>query len=442
MSEHPPASGPRPGSGSRRGRGTAPDAVVVTGIGVMLPRTSGVRDFWRNVSLGRSQIGPLTRFDAPGQGLAVHAAAQIDSFDADRLLPDLDARHAAKYSREILITMAAVVQARQDAALRDGDLDPSRLGVVMSSSRGPLAWWRPVLRGEDPDVLAERGAPMFAGLPGFPATLSAIHIGARGLVTTVSNACVGGHQAIGIALEELLSDRADAVLAGGHEFPIVPEVLHSYRAMGRGVISSEKRDPTHAVRPYNDDREGFALGEGAVVLCLERESTARRRGARVYARLLAHRYLNEAGHPTTMDLTGRLTAGLIRRTLADSGLRPEDVDYFCAHGTATRYNDLAESRALRALYPDRTPGRLPPISSNKPIYGHTFGLAGVINAAATSLMLHHQRLAPTINLTSPDPECDHDHVAEGPRDTEVRTAVSLSFAFGSQTSVLALETAA
>lgn len=409
------------------------EQVLITGIGVMLPNTKSVIDFWENISLGRSQVGPLTRFE----GLPVHAAAEIKDFDHRAYLPGLSESHARKYSREILIAMSAAAEARRDAGLTEGDVDPRRLSVVYSSSRGPLAWWRDAVRGDDPGAFGDKGA-MFRGLPGCPASISAIYLGAQGLVTTVSNACVGGHQAIGLALRELRSGASDVVLVGGHEFPILPEVAKCYLALGDGVLSSERDDPTRAVRPYNADREGFALGEGSVVLVLERRSHAIRRGATGYATVLAHRSINEADHPTTMDLSGKVTAGVIHDVLGEAGRKPDEVDYFCAHGTATRYNDLAESRALRALYPDRRAAALPPISSNKPIYGHTFGMAGVINAAATSLMVRHQRLAPTINLTRPDPECDHDHVAEGSRPAGVGLAVSLSFAFGSQTSVLAL----
>jgi 3-oxoacyl-[acyl-carrier-protein] synthase II len=311
----------------------------------------------------------------------------------------------------------------------------------MSSSRGPFSWWRDALSGADPNPFGDKGV-MFRGLPGCPASLSAIHLDAQGLVTTVSNACVGGHQALGLALRELRAGAADVMFVGGHEFPIVPEVAACYRAMGNGVISSERDAPSRAVRPYNADREGFALGEGSVVLVLERASSAVARGATAYAELLSVASLNEAAHPTTMDLTGKVTASLIETVLADAGRAPADVDYFCAHGTATRYNDIAESRALRALYPERHPDRFPPISSNKPIYGHTFGMAGIINVAATSLMLRHQTIAPTINLTDVDPECDHDHVAEGSRRAALDLAVSMSFAFGSQTSVVAVGAAA
>jgi 3-oxoacyl-[acyl-carrier-protein] synthase II len=413
------------------------ERIVVTGIGVVLPGTLSVDRFWANISGGRSQVGRLTRFDAEQAGLPVYAAAEIDDFDHHPFLPELTDAHAAKYSREILIAMSALAEARRDAGLRQDALDPRRLGIVMSSSRGPFSWWRDVLTGADPDAFGDKGA-MFRGLPGCPASLSAVYTGAQGLVTTVSNACVGGHQAIQLALRELRSGAADAMLVGGHEFPIVPEVAACYRAMGHGVLSSEREEPSRAVRPYSNDREGFALGEGSVVLCLERESVARQRGARIYSEILSAASLNEAAHPTTMDLTGKVTASVIEDALTDAGRSADDVDYFCAHGTATRYNDIAESRALRALYPERTAAALPPLSSNKPIYGHTFGLAGIINVAATSLMIHHRTIAPTINLTAPDPECDHDHVFEGPRPAEVDLAVSMSFAFGSQTAVVAL----
>ena len=214
--------------------------------------------------------------------------------------------------------------------------------------------------------------------------------------------------------------------------------MRTLLGLGEGVLSPEASVPAQAIRPYHRARAGMALGEGSLVLCLERESSARARGARIYANLLSHVALNEANHPTTMDLTGKVTADVFQTALDAAGRDAAEVGYFCGHGTATRYNDLAESRAVRELYPGRRPGALPPIGSVKPIYGHTLGLAGVVNVAATALMLAHQRLAPTINLTEVDPECDQDHVADGPRDTPLDVAVSLAFALGSQTSVAVL----
>ncbi|MEI7030359.1 beta-ketoacyl-[acyl-carrier-protein] synthase family protein [Streptomyces pratensis] len=416
------------------------DPVVLTGIGCVLPGTPDVHAFWDHVSTGTSQVSRLETPEFAAAQLPVHAAAQLGAFDSAARLPDLLPAHAAKYNRDILATMAAVGDALQDAGISPGRIAPERMSVIQSSSRGPLAWWRDTITApSESDPYAGRATAMFRGLAGCPATLSAIAVGARGLVTTLSSACVGGHHAIGLALRELRSGSADVVLAGGHEFPIVPEVARCYLGLGDGVLSPESADPAAAVRPYDRDRRGFALGEGAMTLCLERESSARERGARIYARILGHRALNEADHATSMDLVGDVTASVIAGVLDDAGRKPEEIGYVCGHGTATRYNDIAESRALRRLLPHHDDADLPPHGSNKPVYGHTFGMAGIINVAATSLMLHHQRLARTANHLTPDPECDYDHVAEGPRDAELDLAVSLSFAFGSQTSVMALE---
>ena len=400
-----------------------------------------MKGFWDNISGGHSQIKRVTQFDPGAERIPVHVAAELGDFDHRQYLPELPEAHAAKYSREILVTMSAAEEARRDAGLSGDETAPERISVIQSSSRGPLAWWRSTMRGSDPDPFGDKGA-MFRGLAGCPATMAALHLGAKGLVTTISSACVGGHHAVGLALRELRAGAADVVYVGGSEFPILPEVARCYLALGDGVLSPERDEPGRAVRPYSLDRQGMVLGEGSLVLCLERASTAAARGARAYANVLGHRALNEANHPTTMDLTGLVTAGVARDLLADVGRQPDEVGYFCGHGTATRYNDLAESRALRALYPDRDAADLPPLSSNKPIYGHTLGLAGIINVAATALMLQNQQLAPTANLITPDPECDHDHVAEGVRDADFDLAVSMSFAFGGQTAMVALEASA
>ncbi|MEU1301389.1 MULTISPECIES: beta-ketoacyl-[acyl-carrier-protein] synthase family protein [Streptomyces] len=416
------------------------DPIVLTGIGCVLPGTPDVHAFWGHVSTGTSQVSRLEKPAFAAAGLPVHAAAQLGEFDVSARLPDLLPAHAAKYNRDILATMAAVSDALKDAGIARGQIAPERLSIVQSSSRGPLSWWAETIAADpEQDPYGGRATAMFRGLAGCPATLAAIDVGASGLVTTLSSACVGGHHAIGLALRELRSGSADVVLAGGHEFPIVPEVARCYLALGDGVLSPESEDPATAVRPYDKSRRGFALGEGAMTLCLERESSARSRGARIYARILGHRALNEAGHATSMDLVGDVTASVVAGVLDDVGRKPEEIGYVCGHGTATRYNDIAESRALRRLLPRHDDADLPPHGSNKPVYGHTFGMAGIINVAATSLMLHHQQLARTANHLTPDPECDYDHVAEGPRDTEIDLAVSLSFAFGSQTSAMALE---
>ncbi|NEA97774.1 beta-ketoacyl synthase N-terminal-like domain-containing protein [Streptomyces sp. SID13726] len=454
-------------------------AVVVTGIGVVLPGATHVNEFWQDVRDGNSRLGFLTRC-TPGR-TGVRVAGELRDFDHRKFLPELSEKFASRYTRDALAAMSAVEEARRDAGLGTGEIDPRRLSLLASSSRGPLAWIGEVLSaGEGPaddsvrdgaadgsvrvgpgrvgpadrsvrDELAadpagaqeryfgDSGA-MLRGMPGAPATLSAIYGDIRGLVTTLSSACVGGHHAIGIGADLIRAGSADAVVVLGYEFPLTPLVFESFTAMGSGVLSAESADPRRAIRPYTRDREGFAFGEGAVALCLEREDHARARGATGYARVLAHRALNEATHPFGMDMSGEVTASAVREALDDAGRAPADVDWFCGHGTATPKNDVAESRMLGALYPGLPRSAWPPLSSVKPVHGHLLGATGLVNAAATALALHHQCLCATANYADaePDPECDHDHVGEGARPGRVDLAVSLAFAIGSQTSVLAL----
>lgn len=428
------------------------DSVLVTGIGVMLPGATHVNEFWQDVRDGNSRLGRLTRC-VPGR-TGVQVAGELRDFDHRKFLPELSEKFAGRYTRDALVTMSAVEEARRDAGLGSGEIDPRRLSLIASSSRGPLEWVSQALREDDSlndrkhheaqqaggaGHFGDSGA-MLRGMPGAPATLSAIYGDVRGLVTTLSSACVGGHHAIALAADLIRAGSADAVVVVGYEFPLTPLVFQSFQAMGDRVLSTEAADPRRAIRPYTRDREGFAFGEGAVALCLERESHARSRGAGGYARFLSHRALNEATHPFGMDMSGQITASAVAGALDDAGRTPQDVDWFCAHGTATPKNDVAESRMLAALYEGRPRSAWPPLSSVKPVYGHLLGAAALINAAATSLALHHQCLCSTANYAGavPDPECDHDHVAEGARATRTDLAVSLAFAIGSQTSVLAL----
>jgi 3-oxoacyl-[acyl-carrier-protein] synthase II len=409
--------------------------VLITGIGVMLPGASGAETFWEHLSLGHSQVRSFARFDPSQEGLPVRASGEISESDYLSMLPGLEERYAAKYSREILVTMSAIADARSDAAIDLARVDPRRVSLILSTSRGGQEWWHST---SSASRFTDNGA-LLRGLASGAAGLAAIYLGARGLVTTVSAACVGGHHAVGMALRELRSGASDIVFVGGHDFPLTLDILRSFLSLGDGVISPDVDQP---VRPYSADRNGMVLGEGAVVLCLERESSAHARGKRGYAAVLEHGALNEAAHPMRMDVTGRSTAALIQEVLQDCGRHPDEVGYFCGHGTATRANDLAESRALRLLYPRRSRSALPPIGSNKPVFGHTLGASGVVNIAATALMLHNQELAPTIGITEPDPECDQDHVAEGARPTDFDLAVSLTYAVGSQVSAVALGAAA
>ncbi|HET9656503.1 MAG TPA: beta-ketoacyl-[acyl-carrier-protein] synthase family protein [Kineosporiaceae bacterium] len=413
------------------------EPVVVTGIGVVLPGTVTVHDFWANLRDGRPQISRLRHLDLAGAPIRV--AGQLGPFDHRPFLPELSDAHAKKYSREILATMCAVENARTDAAIA-GQVDPERIGFIDSSSRGPIEWWDNAYRADlgAPAAVTQTvsGEPMMAGLPGAAATFAAIYSGLRGMVTTLSAACVGGNHALSIATRELQCGNADAMLVGGHEFPLTAPILALYSSPGRSVLSRSE-DPASAMRPYDRRRDGFVMGEGAVVLCLERRAFAEARGARCYADLLGYRHFNEAAHPAHMDLTGQATADLVTGLLQSVDRSAQDVGYVCGHGTGTRYNDVAESRAMGLVFDARGLSR-PPLGSVKPIYGHLLGGAGILNVAATALMLHHQILCPTVNCDDPDPECGPDHVTGGPRRSDLEVAVSLSFALGSQCSAVAL----
>lgn len=426
---------------SDRVTGTAFDDVLITGLGFVLPGADSPEHVWRHLRGGESQLSTLP--SAISSGTGVHSAGRLQDFDYTAYLPDLPDNFAKRYSREILVALSAVQNAARDAGLvGEGVLDPPRTGVVASCSRGPAEWWSQTASGTTWDPARPPVSPaqaVFASLAGTPASLGAIRLGAQGLVSTVSNACVGGHQALALAAHEIQRGAADVMFVVGHELPLVPEVLQVYSASGTSVLSRDT-DPKRAIKPYDLRRDGFALGEGAVVAVLERGKYAQARHAPAYAALRACHSINEAAHATRMDLSGRSTARLMADTLDTIGAVPGELDYICGHGTATRYNDLAESRALRHLFGPRR-SDWPPLGSVKPVYGHLLGAAGLVNCAALALMLKHQCLAPTINCETVEPECDHDHVTEGARPNDTRLVMSLAFAIGSQSSALLLEVA-
>jgi 3-oxoacyl-[acyl-carrier-protein] synthase II len=410
------------------------ERVVITGLGVILAGCRDAAGFWNRLRGGKSQVTEIPHLAARGSPVAL--GARVTGFDYRRELPDLAEQHASRYSREILITMAAAGGALRDAGLTKGSYEPGLTGFVDSTSRGPLAWW---LADEGRDV-ASATARTLAGLPGSAATMAAIHFNLQGLVTTISNACIGGSQALGLAVHALRVGEADVMLVGGHEFPFDPGIVTALSQTG--VLAHDAERPSQAMRPYDRLHSGFALGEGAIVLCLERLERARRRQARVYAELLGQKSINEANHPTTMDQSGKRAADLVGQLLAAARRRPSDLGYICGHGSATVYNDRAECQMVEQLFPDRPVMARPPLGSVKPIFGHCLGAAAIVNAAATALMLHHQLLAPTANCEQPAPDCPGDHITDGPHPADLRLAASVSHALGSQSAAMLLSTGA
>ncbi|WKU02990.1 beta-ketoacyl synthase [Micromonospora sp. HUAS LYJ1] len=408
------------------------DQVLITGIGAIAAGASGVDTFWSHLRDGVSQISTVDRFVA--EDLPAWIGGEITGFDPFAALPERAHRFATRQGRETLIAMASTSQALADAGLAVGAVAPDRISMIGACSRGPLGWWSDTFAGAD---RSGSRSPILQSLPGAPVSLAAIVQNIQGLVTTISNGCVSGHQAIGLGWDALQWGQADLVIVTGYEFPLVPALIRAFGLMGEGALCRQ-RDASGAMKPYDRARDGFVLGEAAIALCLERASSVRRRGGRGYAEILGHRSRNEAAHPMTMDLTGQHGSLLIEDTLKGCGRTADDIGYICGHGSATRYNDLAEGRILQALYPDRPPHQRPPLGSVKPIYGHTLGACGTLNVAAVALMLHHQRLAPTINCVDPDPECGSDHVLDGPRSVAFEVGISLAMGLGSQSSVVAL----
>ncbi|MCZ8155462.1 MAG: beta-ketoacyl-[acyl-carrier-protein] synthase family protein [Leptospira sp.] len=412
--------------------------VVITGIGVILPGALSVPDFWSHLVKGESQIDFLTRFST--EDIRVKTAAELRDFNYKDHLPDLEPAHAKNYNRETLAIMSALSDAQKDAGLNRNSVAPNRVGFIDSSSRASLAWWEHAwnLYNESKDDAHFNKYAVLTSMASNPTNLTAIYANIQGFVTTITAACVGGHHAAALCFQAIRKNRADVMYAGGHEFPLLKPLIKMYSDPTSSVMSSESKNPKNAMRPYDKTRDGFILGEGAICLCMESYDHAVKRGARIYAEILSTLSYNEASHAMRMDMTGGKAAKGLSDLLRISKRSLSDIDYFCGHGTATHNNDLAESRALNLLYDGAPKSSWSPLGSIKPIYGHTFGAAGIINLAASSLMIHNQTLCPTINLTHPDDECDHDHVAEGARKTKINNIVSLAFAIGSQSSFVSV----
>lgn len=408
---------------------------VITGIGPMLSNTTNNDTFWENLSKGKSQIDYIRNIDT--SEFTVKIGAEITDFDYKKHLPDLADKFAEKYSKEMLVGMAALENCRRDANIRSKDLDPKKIGIIESSSRATLSYWSRVFstKKEDREDYLINSDNLFPGLNGTVASMYAIYKDIQGMVTTITCACVGGHQAVKMALNELRLGEEDIIFVLGTEFPICAPVLGIYSAEKTSVLSKEIKNPKKALKPYNIHRDGFVLGEGAVALCIEKLSHAKARNAHIYCEVLGAESINEAEHGTRMDISGAKNAVMLRRLLRNIKKKPEDISYYCAHGTATKYNDPTECKIVRLIHDKNCP----PIGSIKPIYGHLFGGAGVLNVAASAMMLDKQTLCPTINTGKIDPECiDVDHVVEGPRKTRVNSIVSMAHAIGSQSAMVAL----
>jgi 3-oxoacyl-[acyl-carrier-protein] synthase II len=394
--------------------------VAVTGLGAVTPLGNDVASTWRAATAGESGIDWIRSFD-PGDA-PVRVAAEVKDFDASQVASPKDVR---KLERNVLLALGAAREALDDSGLNG--FDPARVGIVFGTAIGGV---NGILEQEEirlsrgPDRVSPNFLPNV--LVDSASGQLAISLGIKGPNYAVVSACATGSHAIGEAAELIKRGDADAVLAGGGEACMHPLILAGFTAM-RG-LAVENDDPPLASRPFDATRAGFVMGEGACVFLLEELEAAQARGARVYAEVLGYGASNDAHHMAQPEPEATGVADMMRAALQRSGVEPERVGYINAHGTSTPLGDLAETKAIKAVFGDHAYKLA--ISSTKSMMGHTFGAAGAIEAMMCALALHEGVIPPTINYRHPDPDCDLDYVPNEARRVQVDVALSNAMGLG------------
>ena len=409
---------------------TPDQRVVITGIGPVTPIGVGVTAFWDSLQAGRSGVGPIQAFDS--SEIKVHIAAEVAEFEPTDYMEPKAAKRMARFSQ---MAVAAARLAQDDAGLQDGVSNPERSASIINTGGGGIT-----VIAEEAAAMTRRGAgrasPFFIPLmaPNMASCQVSLELGLEGPVITSAAACASSIYAFIDALYMIRAGEADLAFAGGTESNISAVGISGLANMN--ALSRSDGDPAHASRPFDKNRNGFVFGEGAVVCVLETLAAARARGARIYAEVLGGGRTGDAYHITAPRPDGRGAARAMRIAMDSSGLRPADVDYICAHGTGTPLNDAAETRAIKDVFGPEA-SRLA-VSSPKSMTGHLMGAAGALSVAATALAILHGTIPPTINLQTPDPECDLDYVPSHSRRVPVRNALINGFGFGGQNGVVAL----
>ncbi len=404
--------------------------VAVTGVGVVTPIGIGKDRFWSGLLEGRSGVRRIESFDPTP--FPTQIAAEVRDFDP---LQFMDRKEARRNDRFVQFAIAATRMALEDADFHITPQNRDRVGVVLGSGIGGANTWE-----EQHRVLLERGpdrvSPFFIPMliSNMAAGMVSIVFGARGPNTSVVTACATGGHCIGDAFKIIQRGDADAMIAGGTEAAITALSIAGFCSMK--AMSTRNHEPERAVRPFDRDRDGFVMGEGAGVVVLEDLERARARGARIYCEVVGYGMSADAYHITQPDPEGEGAAQSMARCLADAGLRPEEVDYINAHGTSTPYNDKFETLAIKRVFGDHA-YRLA-VSSTKSMTGHLLGAAGGVELIACALSVHEGVLPPTINYENPDPDCDLDYVPNRARPAPVRVALSNAFGFGGHNCTLAV----
>ncbi len=400
--------------------------VVVTGIGVFTSIGCKRADFWNALRSGKSGIQRLGAFDPDGHLSQI--ASEVVGFDPEDHLSYKQARKMARVSQ---FASCAAIEAVKDAGLDLEKENRARIGCVIGSAAGDytnIEQQHLRFQEKGPGSVNPQSIPRI--IPNMPACNAAIILGIHGPNLGVATACATGASAIGMAFGLLRQGRADVVLAGGAESTITPLVVDAYASMR--VLSRRNAEPERASRPFDLDRDGFVIGEGAGVLVLETAEHARARQAETLAVLKGFGTTCDAYNTALPEPDGRWAAAAIEEALRDAQVNADDIGYINAHGTSTQVNDRVETTAIRRVFGDRSV----PVSSSKSMIGHTLGAAGAIEAAATVLAVHDGILPPTINHETKDPECDLDVVPNEAREVNIDVAASNAFGFGGQNAVL------
>lgn len=413
------------GDGTRR-------RVVVTGVGLITPVGVGRETAWSAMVRGDSGGGPVTHFE-PEDGHPTRIACEVNDFDPSDVL---DPKEIRRYDRFAQFAIVAAEQAMRDAGLEGAPpgVPEDRFGVIVGSGIGGIATFEEQCR-----TLIERGpgrvspffVPMF--IPDIAPGLISIRYSARGANYTTVSACASSAHALGDAFRIIERGDADVIIAGGTEASVTPLAMAGFSAMK--AMSTRNDEPATASRPFDATRDGFVMGEGAGCLILEGLDVARARGATILGEMAGYGMSADAHHITAPAPDGRGAQSAMRMALEDAGVSVDEVDYVNAHGTSTPHNDRTETAAIRRVLGDRADKVV--VGSTKSMTGHLLGAAGAVEGIVSLLACRSGVIPPTINLKTPDPECDLDYASDGARERDVRIALSNSFGFGGHNVCLA-----
>jgi len=399
--------------------------VVVTGLGAITPLGNDYQSFWEGLVTGRSGVGPTTAFD-PAK-LPTRISAEVKDFDPDALFGRRDARRMDRYAQ---MALAAAREALEDAKFPDDPDVRARTGAVVATGIGGIITIEGTTDQVQPKQAWDRISPFFVPMLMGNAASAQISMtyGLRGPVFAVSSACASANDAFCIAYDKIVLGEAIAVVTGGSEAAVTPVAMGGFSSMK--AMSTRNDDPTRASRPFDKERDGFILGEGAGIMIFEDREHALGRGAPIYAEVLGYGQSADAFHIAQPDPESKGVVLAMERALARSEVRPEQVGYINAHGTSTPLGDAAESQAIARVFGEHATSGKVAVSSTKSMHGHLLGAAGAVEGIATVLALHHGILPPTINYEVPDPECTLDYVPNVARKTQVEVAMSNGFGFG------------